>query len=257
MGHARAITPKVSIIMPAYNAEKTIGASIGSVLDQTFSDWELIVIDDASNDRTAEIVQQLAEDDRRVILLANKKNGGISFSRNRGIDHAMGEWLAFLDSDDLWRGDKLEKQLRFIGETGAVISYTGTAYISNDGVMSDYTLKAERAFTYKELLRRNLMSCSSVMVRRDVMVPFPDGREIHEDYVVWLSLLRTVDCAYGLDEPLLVYRMTEGSKSSGRIASAQMTYHAYRHPLVGYGRVVAALLTLRYAGHSIWKRFRI
>jgi len=243
--------------MPAYNAEKTIGASISSVLDQTFSDWELIVIDDASKDRTAEIVQQLADGDRRVILLANEKNGGISFSRNRGIDRATGEWLAFLDSDDLWRGDKLEKQLRFIGESGAVIAYTGTAYISNDGVISDYVLRAERAFTYKELLRRNLMSCSSVMVRRDVMVLFPDGREIHEDYVVWLSLLRTVGCAYGLDEPLLIYRMTEGSKSSRRIASAQMTYHAYRHPLVGYGRVAAVLLTLRYAGHSIWKRFRI
>ena len=270
---SQAIAPKVSIIMPAYNAEKTVKASIDSVLAQTFLDWELIVINDASTDKTAGIVQQLAENDRRVILLTNEKNSGISPSRNRGIHHAKGEWLAFLDSDDLWREDKLEKQLRFIEETEAVISYTATAYITRTGKMSPdissdmpedmsekesgYILRAEKEFTYKELLKRNLMSCSSVIVRRGAMIPFPDGREIHEDYVVWLSLVRTVGCAYGLDEPLLIYRMTKGSKSSGRIASAKMTYNAYRHPQVGYGKIAAALLTLRYAGHSICKRFRI
>ena len=273
MTQAQTITPKVSIIMPAYNAERTVRASIDSVLVQTFPDWELVVINDASADKTAEIIQQLAKNDRRVILLENEKNSGISLSRNRGIHHAKGEWLAFLDSDDLWREDKLEKQLKFIEETGALVSYTATAYITETGEMSSeisldmpedisekvsgYILRAEKEFTYKELLKRNLMSCSSVMVRRDVMIPFPEGQEIHEDYVVWLGLVRTIDCAYGLDEPLLIYRMTKGSKSSSRIASAKMTYNAYRHPQVGYGKIAALLLTLRYAWHSIGKRVRI
>jgi len=248
---------KVSIIMPAYNAEKTIEASIGSVLSQTFADWELIIIDDVSQDQTIEIVQKLADSDQRVILHVNEKNSGVSQARNKGIGYAKGTWLAFLDSDDLWHEDKLEKQLRFIEETGAVISYTATAYINESGEKSDYILSAERNFTYKKLLKRNLMSCSSVMVRRDVMVPFPLEREIHEDYVVWLTLVKEVGCAHGLDEPLLIYRMMEGSKSSGRITSAKMIYNAYHHPQIGYGKIEAIWLTLRYALHSIRKRIKI
>jgi len=243
--------------MPAYNAEKTIKTSIDSVLAQTFLDWELIVIDDASQDGTAEIVKKLADNDQRVILHVNEKNSGVAQARNDGISHVKGAWLAFLDSDDLWSNDKLERQLQFIEETGAVISYTATVYINEVGKMSDYVLRAEKVFTYEKLLKRNLMSCSSVMVKRDVMIPFPEAAEVHEDYVVWLALVKAVGCAYGLDEPLLIYRMMENSKSSGRIASAKMTYNAYRHPQVGYGNIAAVLLTLRYAIHSIGKRLKI
>jgi len=248
---------KVSIIMPAYNAEKTIQASIDSVLVQTFPDWELLVIDDASQDGTVEMIKKLAENDQRVVLHVNEKNSGVSQSRNKGIDLASGEWLAFLDSDDLWSTDKLEKQLQFIEATGAAISYTATAFINETDKMSGYIQQAEEKLTYEMLLKQNLMSCSSVMVRRDVMIPFPLERDVHEDYVVWLAIVRKVGCAWGLDEPLLIYRMMENSKSSGRIASAKMTYNAYRHPLVGYGSISAALLTLQYAKHSILKRIRI
>lgn len=238
--------------MPAWNAEKTIKASIDSVLAQTFKDWELIVINDASQDKTEFIVQEAAKSDARLILYTNEKNSGIAYSRNLGLSHAKGQWLAFLDSDDLWQEDKLEKQLRFMEENAAIISYTATSYMNAAGEMYDYILRAKKELSYKELLKRNLMSCSSVMVRKDEMIPFPYG-ELHEDYAVWLVIVRRAGCAYGLDEPLLKYRIYQGSKSSRRISSAFMTYNAYT--LAGYG--AGLLMTLRYALHSIAKRFRI
>ena len=241
----------ISIIMPAYNAEKTIAQSIESVLAQTYYEWELLIVDDGSSDSTISIVNSLAENDSRIRLFINEKNMGVAKTRNFGIEQASGEWIAFLDSDDLWHENKLENQLRFMEEVGAQIGYTGTAYITESGSVSGFVLRAERELTYSKLLKRNLMSCSSVMVRRDVMRAFPDGM-MHEDYVVWLRILREVKCSYGLDEPLLLYRISTNSKSGNRVRSAKMIYNSYRE--VGFGRCVALFLTFRYSFHSISKR---
>lgn len=255
---------EISVIMPAYNAQKTIAASIESVLVQTYQNFELIIIDDASKDDTVKIVQEAAEKDHRIILLTQQQNTGVAQARNRGLSHAKGQWLAFLDADDLWREEKLKRQLQFM-EKGFVrddhiISYTATAYMDESGKMYDYILRAKKVLTYKDLLKQNLMSCSSVMVRRDVMIPFPDGRlyknGIHEDYATWLTILDTHKiCGQGLDEPLLIYRKASGSKSSNRISSAKMIYNAYLY--VGFGRIRAGLLTLGYSVHSISKRMRL
>ena len=244
----------VSVIMPAYNVAKTIMPSIESVTAQTYENWELIVIDDGSSDGTPELVRRISELDFRVRYYQNEDNLGVAETRNRGMSLARGEWIAFLDSDDLWRDDKLEKQMQFVSETGAVISYTGTSYINESGNVYSYVLRATQTLSYKTLLHRNIMSCSSVVVRKDFMIPFPLG-DIHEDYVVWLQILKKVAYAYGIDEPLLMYRMSAHSKSAGRFHSALMTYNAYRH--VGYGILTSMLFTLRYALHSISKRFLI
>lgn len=241
----------ISIIMSAYCAEATIRESIESVIAQTYSTWELIVINDASTDATGEIAEAFAEYDDRICVLSNETNQGIATSRNKGISHASGEYLAFLDSDDIWHESKLEKQLRQMTETNAKISFTATAYINTAGQASEYILEAEEKFTYKNLLRRNIMSCSSIMVRRDCMIPFPKGF-MHEDYAVWLQILKNTHQAHGLNEPLLIYRLGENTKSSNRISSAKMAYFTYRH--VGFGKLAAAIFTLRYALHSISKR---
>lgn len=243
---------KISIIMAAYNAEKTIQASIQSALAQTYRDFELIVVDDSSKDSTFALAE--AVNDPRIQLVSGTNQLGAAGARNLGIAHAKGEWLAFLDSDDLWHEEKLERQIKFNKETGATISYTATAFIDAEGREFGYTLRAKKTLTRKELLRANLMSCSSVMVKRDVMIPFPAG-DLHEDYVVWLTILQETGCAYGLDEPLLTYRIAKGSKSSSRVASAKMTYNAYRS--VKYGVLPSAFMTLRYAVHSIGKRVKL
>ena len=241
----------VSVIMPAYNAVSTIGESIESVLVQTFRDWELIIVNDASSDDTVKIAE--IYEDSRILIHSHSTNQGVAAARNTGLQHVKGEYIAFLDSDDLWEKDKLEKQVRFIQENDAAISYTSTAYIRN-GKISGYVLRAEQELTYRNLLKRNLMSCSSVMVRRDYMISFPKGY-MHEDLAVWLQIVKKVGYAHGLDEPLLIYRMGESTKSSSRIKSARMTYNTYIN--VGYGNFASLLFTLRYALHSISKRFLI
>ncbi len=248
---------KVSVVMPAYNAEAYIEAAVRSVLRQTWTEFELIVVDDCSQDTTAKIVKRLAKEDGRITLLQNARNSGVSASRNAGVAHANGEWIAFLDSDDLWREDKLEKQLALLEQhPDAVLSYTASAFIDEAGRKYFYVMEAEEETTYKTLLRKNLLSCSSVIVRRDVMLRNPMGGDrMHEDYAAWLLILRETRCAYGLNEPLLVYRLRKQSKSGARLHSAGMIYRSYRY--VGYSIPHSAALTVRYAKHSLSKRRNI
>lgn len=245
---------KISVIMPTFRAAATIRDSIESVLAQTEENWELIIVDDAGGDETGEIAEAFADSDNRIRVLTNPENKGIAASRNAAIAEARGEFLAFLDSDDFWREDKLEKQTHLMERENAVISYTATSYVNVAGQASKYTLAAAERLTHKQLLRRNLMSCSSVMVRRDAMIPFPPGY-MHEDYAVWLEIVKKTGAAHGLNEPLLVYRMSADSKSAKRAASAKMIYNAYRY--AGYSRIVSGFFTLRYALHSISKRRQI
>jgi len=240
--------------MPAYNAKATIQMSVESVLSQTYHNWELLIINDASNDNTASIIQLLASRDSRIIPLSNHNNQGVAYSRNMAIVVAKGSLLAFLDSDDMWLSNKLEKQVALMISTNAVISYTATSYINAEGQASKFVLHARPILGYKELLRRNIMSCSSVMVKRDAMLSFPQGF-MHEDYTVWLKIVEKAGHAHGLDEPLLIYRLGANTKSSNRIKSARMIFGSYRE--VGYGFIASVLMMLRYAIHSISKRARI
>lgn len=251
------IAMKVSVVMPAYNAGQYIEQTIRSALNQTWTDFELIVVDDCSQDRTAEIVYRIAEEDPRIIPLKNIRNSGVSVSRNTGVSKARGEWIAFLDSDDLWREDKLEKQLAFLeAHPDAVLSYTASAFMDEEGHRYGYVMEVEEVMTYRKLLRRNLISCSSVMVRRDVISRYPMGGDrMHEDYSAWLLILREVRCAYGLNEPLLIYRLRRGSKSGSKFHSAGLIFRSYRY--VGYSVLDAALLMLGYVPHSLSKRRQI
>ena len=248
---------KVSVIMPAYNAERYIKESIESVLAQTYSDWELIIVDDSSQDRTQDIATQFSSKNERIHVLRNETNQGVAKSRNRGVAEATGEWIAFLDSDDIWDTQKLEKQLKLTEiHPDAALTYTSSSFMTATGERYSFILHAEPIFTYKDLLHRNLLSCSSVMAKRNWMLryPFPSG-ELHEDYAVWLQMLRELPCAYGVDEPLLIYRLSNTSKSSNRVKSGQMIYRSYRQ--TGCGVISSVCLTLRYLPYSIGKRKKI
>lgn len=247
----------VSIIMPAYNSAGTIRDSIESIQAQTVTDWELIVIDDASKDDTADILRELASGDGRIRFFQNEKNSGASYTRNRAIALAEGEWIAFLDSDDLWKPEKLEKQLSLAVEhPNMVICYTASSFINDDGEAYGYVMEAVECITYKVLLRKNLLSCSSVMIRASVMkeIKMPNDR-MHEDYYVWLNVLKSYGVAYGIKEPLIIYRLSANSKSSNRIKSAIMLYNTYR--AVGYNVIISVIFMLRYTLHSVKKRRNI
>ena len=224
----------VSVIMPAYNAGKTVRKSVESVMAQTEKEWELIAIDDGSSDDTADILAALAASDGRIRFFRNGENRGVSYTRNRAVGLAEGEWIAFLDSDDQWLPEKLQKQLAWAAEyPEMVICYTASAFTDEAGKAYQYVMPAVERLTYPMLVRRNLMSCSSVMIRSRVMKTLAmPGDHMHEDYFIWLSVLRTHGVAYGINEPLLIYRISKHSKSSGRLKSARMLFCSYR--AVGY-----------------------
>lgn len=247
----------VSIIMPAYNAEKYIEQAIQSVLQQTYTDWELIVIDDGSSDNTVTILSKLAELDSRIVFLQNEENRGVSHTRNRAVLLAKGEWIAFLDSDDLWEPNKLEKQIALSNKyPNMVVCYTASSFIDDNGKPYGYVMPAVEKLTYNMLLRKNIMSCSSVMIRSSLMkeIKMPSDK-LHEDYFVWLTLLREHNIAYGINEPLLIYRLHTDSRSSNRIKSAKMSFNTYK--AVGYSTLKACFFVLRYTVYSVSKRIKI
>ena len=220
----------ISVIMAAYNAEQTVEEAIRSVLRQTYSELELLVIDDGSTDGTLAVVQTIAKTDQRVRLIQNPHNMGVSASRKRGLKEAAGEWIAILDSDDAWEPDKLEKQITLQEKTGAELLFTGSAFMSSDGKRLDYILQVPEKISYRQLLKQNLISNSSALVRRSLYRQFyTSGDMMHEDFATWLKILRTGREAYSVNEPLLIYRLAKSSKSGNKIKSAKMNWNTYRN----------------------------
>ncbi len=223
--------PAISIIMPAYNAQAYILEAIRSVQLQSFADWELILIDDCSSDQTLSLIHTQMEADSRLRLIQNPRNMGVSRSRNAGIAQARGKWVAFLDSDDCWHPEKLGRQLDFAKQNHCAFTFTGSSFMDETGRRLSYYLPAPSHLNFRQLLKQNLISCSSVLIRRDLLSSFPAASEqMHEDFALWLQILKTsVPCAMGLDEPLLIYRVSSGSKSGNKLKAALMTFRVYRY----------------------------
>lgn len=242
----------VSIIMPAYNAAATIQYAIDSVLSQTYGQWELIVINDASGDETARIASAYAERDSRIRVICNEENMGVSQTRMRGMQAARGKWLALLDSDDAWRHDKLEKQMRIAAMGQAQLIYTGSSYIDNRGTPYQWIFRVPEKVGYRQLLKQNVISNSSVLVCRDwYEKSIQHARDFHEDFVCWLRFLRAGGMACGINEPLLIYRLSPCSKSGNKLRSAWMTWRSYR--VIGLSLPEAAYYMVWYAVKGVIK----
>lgn len=220
----------ISVVMPAYNGERTIGQAIDSVIAQTFEEWELLVVNDRSKDHTKEIILDYAGKDARIRYVENEKNLGVSLTRNKGVSLARGQWIAFLDSDDAWEKEKLEEQVKII-EGGARFVFTGSAFMNEAGQRLKYCMNIPETVTFRELLKQNVISCSSVVVEKALLEKYPMAQgNIHEDYAVWLRILRAEKIsAKGIDKPLLVYRVSAGSKSGNKGKAALMHWRVYRH----------------------------
>ena len=245
----------VSVVMPAYNAERTIESAIRSVLRQSWTALELLVVDDASSDGTGEIVERWSARDPRVRYLPQKRNSGVSRSRNIGVEAAEGAWIAFLDSDDLWREDKLEKQMALASRhPEAGLFFTGSGFITWDGKKYTHVLHVPESMDYRKLLQQNLISCSSVLARRELMLCYPmENDAIHEDYAVWLRILKEEPLAWAVDEPLLIYRISAHSKSGNKGKAARMHVETLR--TLGEGVPSVVWNTFLYALRSL-RKFR-
>lgn len=238
--------------MAAYNAEKTIEKAMCSVLAQTYCNWELVVVDDCSKDNTETIIQKFVLQDRRVRFLKNQANSGASKTRHYGVKEARGEWIAFLDSDDVWTKEKLEKQVRLQQEKNAEMIFTGSNFMDADGNVMNWMLHAPAEIGYKKLLKQNLVSNSSVLIRKELFLQNEEiGDEMHEDFACWLKILRDGRTAYGVDEPLLIYRLSRDSKSGNKLKAAKMNWNTYR--AVGLNCVESFYYMVWYTVNGILK----
>lgn len=229
----------ISIIMAAYNAEKTIEQAINSVLSQTYPDFELLVVNDCSTDKTAMLAEAIVKKDDRVRLISNEKNSGVSYTRKHGLEEASGEWVAILDSDDAWAPEKLEKQINLQKKTNADLLFTGSAFMDADGKPIDWYLAAPAEVTYRQLLKQNVLSNSSALVRKELYAKYyAVGDGMHEDFAMWLNILKDGRKAYGVDEPLLIYRIAKSSKSGNKFKAAKMNWNTYRY--IGLNPIEAA-----------------
>ena len=220
--------PLVSVIMPAYNAEKHIEAAISSVLSQSYGELELLIIDDCSSDKSVEIAKGFERWDPRVRVLRNTQNMGVARTRNRGFDLARGEWIALLDSDDIWHVDKLEKQLELADKSNADIIYCSYSLIDEGGRhFSDFIVP--ETTSYDNMLRESVLSCSTVLLRRSILSGHRFSEEYcHEDYVFWLELLKAGFSAAASRDVLADYRIVRGSRSSDKLKSAKARWTIYR-----------------------------
>lgn len=214
----------VSVVMPVYNTAHTVGSSMRSVMGQSFSDWELLVVDDASTDESWEQIERTGSTDDRIRTFRSMRQLGAAGARNCAIAHASGQYIAFLDSDDMWLPHKLERQLRVFTLTHAPLTYTSYYKIAADydGEASRWQhnsriVYAPAGLTYRQLLRENRIGCLTAMYDRGILGTrlMPDLRK-RQDYALWLSILRDGGMARGLAEPLALYRQQRHGSLSGR-----------------------------------------
>lgn len=204
--------------MPAYNCADYIVESIRSVQSQTYRNWELIIADDKSTDGTVDIVRVMAEDDNRIRLLETDRNLGPAAARNRAMDVANGNYIAFLDSDDVWYPDKLQKQLDFMEANGYSFTYTAYKKINERSEYMGIVISAPGSVNYSSMLYRgDPIGNSTVIYDADKLGKFlvPDIKR-RNDFALWLKIMHDCDRAYGLDEVLASYRIRSGSVSSAR-----------------------------------------
>ena len=239
------IKPLVSIITPSYNGEKYISKTIESVINQTYKNWEMIIVDDLSTDKTEHIVKSYQKNDKRIKFFKLEKKGGASVARNKAIEKSKGKYIAFLDSDDLWKKDKLEKQINFMEENKIYFSYTDYEYIDKNGNLLYKKFVSPKKICYFRMLLGNSIGCLTVIYNQEKLgkenIPYLRKRN---DYALWCRLLKKSKVGYKYNDVLSYYRKNENSISSGS-KFGLIKYHFQMHREVNdFNIVISTVLTM-------------
>lgn len=245
----------VSIIMPSYNTAKYIAETVQSVLAQTYQNWELIIVDDCSTDDTDEVVKPFLSDSR-IRYLKNEKNSGAAVSRNRALREAKGKWIAFLDSDDLWMPEKLEKQIAFMKENGYHFSYTDYMEIDEASRPNGKTVTGPKKITKAGMFNYCWPGCLTVMYDAETvgLIQIADIKK-NNDYAMWLKACKKADC-YLLDESLAKYRKRTGSISNhGYMKLVKWHYKLFREA-ENQNPVSSIVLTMRNLFFGVIKKIK-
>jgi teichuronic acid biosynthesis glycosyltransferase TuaG len=218
---------QVSIITPSYNSSQYIRETVQSVISQTYSDWELIIVDDGSIDNSDLIIKELVNSDTRIKAFFLKENKGVAFARNKAISEASGRYIAFLDSDDIWSSDKLEKQLKFMKINAIAFSFT--SYQPFSSFKSYKVIHAPQKISYEELLRNTIIGCLTVVIDTEFIKKiFMPDYATSQDYAAWLLILKKGYFAYGFNENLAKYRVVSTSNSANKIEMIKGVWSIYR-----------------------------
>lgn len=246
---------QVSIITPSYNTAGFIAETIESVLAQSYSNWELIIVDDCSTDNTDEVVGRYLAD-KRIRYIKNDINSGAAVSRNCALREAKGRWIAFLDSDDLWMPEKLEKQLNFMIDTGCHFSYTKYIEIDETSTPNGKSVSGPKRITKRGMYNYCWMGCLTVMYDAETvgLVHIEDIKK-NNDYAMWLKVCQKAKC-YLLDETLAKYRKRSGSISNHGYAKLIIWHYKLYREAEKRNAVAATLLTLRNLFWGVWKKMR-
>lgn len=243
----------VSVITPVYNAERFIADTIESVLTQTYTKFELILIEDCSKDNSLKIIQEYSERDNRIKCIYQNVNKGAAEARNRGLEESQGQYIAFLDSDDLWVCTKLEKQIAQLSIGNIVFGFTAYDMIDENGRTIKGKIKIKKHIKYKDLLTKTMISTPTVIIDRSVIgelrMPL---RRTGQDYAFWLMLLRKQN-AFGIDEALVHVRRRPNSLSKNKL---QNLIDVWEVQTINEGiiKVGAFMNVIKYCAYSIRKR---
>lgn len=221
--------PLFSIVMPTYNSELYVEEAVDSVLAQTVHEWELLIVDDCSSDRTMEILRRYEARDSRIRIFQKNENGGPARARNVAIEASRGRYIAFLDSDDAWRADKLKRQLSLFERTGAALVYSGYEKMDQYGGRDNRVVVVPERVDYKGLLKATVIATATAVydTERVGRVRMPDIRK-RQDFALWLKILRMGGEARAVMEPLAFLRKRPGSVSSNKVSAAAYVWRVYR-----------------------------
>lgn len=223
------VNPHVSIVTPVFNAASTISQTIDSIIAQRFSDWELLLIDDASSDNSRLVAECFTQTDSRIKYFRLAENGGPAIARNTGIEHAKGSLIAFLDADDLWHPEKLERQIAFMEKERVALSCTSYSIIDEQGRPQKKDVVARKTLDYGTMLTRNYIGCLTAMYdTRIAGKTFMPNIRKRQDYGLWLNIIKRTGPAAGLQECLAYYRNRPSSLSSNKLGMIQYNWRLMR-----------------------------
>ncbi len=245
----------VSIITPSYNSEKYIGETIKSVLNQSYKNWELIIVDDCSKDYSREIIVKFSEQYPNIKYVLLEKNSGAAEARNVALKLAKGRFIAFLDSDDLWAPMKLEKQIYFMLKDNLPISFTSYDLIDETGLKMNNTINSIEFLDYKGYLKNTIIGMSTSMIDTSLVDRFEFlNLRTRQDTYLWITLLKRGHKAFGIEEVLAYYRVRNDSISANKIKAVRRVWYLY-YNLENLGFVKSTYYFTHYIFNAIKKRF--
>ncbi len=243
----------VSVIIPVYNAERFLEEALNSVLRQTYENIELVLVDDCSTDNSGQIIARMQKDYPQIHYYLQETNMGAGAARNKALELAQGRYVAFLDSDDMWLPDKIERQLALMEKTGSPFSYTAIEMMDEAGNTVKPKRKLRQTCDYGYLLHNTIIATSSVVIDRAVLGDFRMSlRRGGQDYATWLMLLRNGAIARGINEALVRYRLVSGSLSSNKFKSIRQVWEIQTRD-EKIGKIPAAFHVMCFVGNALKK----